>query len=90
MNRTTIRQLAVRLNGGVLRGSSKALAQAMGVPAKTARAWLLDPTQENHRVMSKSAKRLFTFLVVLDSTGKLDNEFMLTIIAMEKVLDAAD
>jgi hypothetical protein len=87
MDRATIRRLAVRLNGGAVRGSSKALAEAMGVPVKTARAWLLDPKQDNHRVMSKTAKRLFALLVLLESTGKLD-DLIQAARAMEKLIDS--
>lgn len=87
---STIRRVAVRLNGGAVRGSSKALANAMGVSVKTARAWLLDPTEKNHREMSKTAKRLFALLVLLESTGRLDEQLIQAAVATEKLLDEAD
>lgn len=90
MKRSAIRRVAVRLNGGAVRGSSKALADAMGVQVKTARAWLLDPAQDNHRTMSKTAKRLFALLVILEATGKLDEKLLQSIAVTEEMLDDSD
>ena len=90
VDRATIRRVAVRLNGGTVRGSSKALADAMGVPIKTARAWLLAPTENNWRPMSKTAKRLFAVLVLLDSTNKLTPEFLHAITVTQKLLEAGE
>lgn len=87
MDPATIRRVAVRLNGGAHRGSSLALAQAMGVPVKTARAWMLAPGERNYRSMSKTAKRLFALLVMLDSLGKLDDELMQAVRATEILLE---
>ncbi|CAA2159918.1 hypothetical protein MBRA_05097 [Methylobacterium brachiatum] len=90
MDRATIRRVAVRLNAGTVRGSSKALAAAMGVPIKTARAWMLAPTEKNYRPMSRTAKRLFAVIVLLDSTNKLTPEFLEAVAVTERLLEAGE
>lgn len=64
--------------------------QAMGAPVKTARAWMLDPSEPNHRAMSRTAKRLLATLVLLESTHKPSAEFLEAIDVTERLLAAGD
>lgn len=86
MERAAIRRIATRVNGGVVRGSSAALARLMGVPTKTVRVWMLDPDDPSRRNMSKTAVRLLAVLLLLDAAGMLDDKFLGAIASMEKML----
>ncbi|WP_238296846.1 hypothetical protein, partial [Methylobacterium soli] len=57
------------------------------VPIKTARAWMLAPTENNWRPMSKTARRLFAILVLLESTGKLTQDFLEAVNVMQHLLE---
>jgi hypothetical protein len=58
----------------------------MGVPTKTVRVWMLDPSDPSRRNMSKTAVRLLAVLVILDAAGTLDDGLIAAIAAMEKLL----
>ncbi|KTS34236.1 hypothetical protein [Methylobacterium indicum] len=80
--------LAVRLNGGRERGAPAALARAMGVPVKTARAWMAAVDDEdNHRKLSSTARRLLTLLTLLEAGGMLTEEFLTSLESFETILD---
>lgn len=88
MQPSTVRLVARRFNGGRERGASAALARAMGVPVKTARAWMTDETDEvNHRRMSRTANRLVSLLAMLEASGIMTEEFLASLETFEGLLE---
>lgn len=87
MQPSRVREIARRFNGGRERGSAAALGRAMGVPAKTARAWMTDESDEvNHRRMSRTATRLASLLAMLDAAGIANEEFLASLESFEGLL----
>jgi hypothetical protein len=91
MNRIALKKVAVRLNGGAVRGSSVRLARVMGVSLPTVRAWLSDPDDEaKYRRMTRGARRLLATMVLLDGAGLLDDKFVAAVDTFDRLLNEGD
>lgn len=64
------------------------MARLMGVPVKTARAWMTDEADEtNHRRLSRTANRLLGLLAMLEASGILTDEFLAALGSFEGLLE---
>ncbi|WP_426314096.1 hypothetical protein ACN9MF_23475 [Methylobacterium fujisawaense] len=91
MNRIALKKVAVRLNGGAVRGSSVRLARVMGVSLPTVRAWLSDPDDEaKYRRMTRGARRLLATMVLLDGAGLLDDRFIAAVDTFDQLLNEGE
>lgn len=91
MDRRALKKVAVRLNGGAVRGSSANLARVMGVSQATVRAWLTDPEDETtYRRMTRGARRFLAVMVFLHGAGLLDDNLVAAIDKVDQLLNEGD
>jgi len=87
---TTLRRIAVALNGGVERGSQRALARFCGVSEQTVKGWLSEPGDPLFRRMNKSAARLVAVLVFFYAAGQMDGDVLRAVKKIQEKLKAGD
>jgi hypothetical protein len=91
MDRRALKKVAVRLNGGAVRGSSANLARVMGVSQASVRSWLTDPDDETtYRRMTRGARRLLATMVLLHGAGLLDEKLLAGVDTYDLLLNEGD